>query len=311
MSQPLTIAIAQVAPVFNDLEASLEKLATHARAAVGQGAQLIVFGETWLTGYPAWLDHVPGVAIWDAPETRSVYARMLEHAWTLGGPADQFLQELSRTLDVLIFLGVNERVGHGSLCNSLLLYNPQGQLVNHHRKLMPTYTEKLLYTTGDAAGLKAVDSDFGRLGGLICWEHWMPLTRQAMHEEQEDLHLAVWPAVNDLHQLASRHYAFEGRCFVLAAGQILRVGDLPSFFGESLEKEPDELLLNGGSTIIGPDGKHLVEPVYDREEVIIHTIEDWQAVREQLLTLDVTGHYARPDLFDFSIDRRRLKITTR
>ncbi len=310
MSQPLTIAIVQVAPIFNDLEASLQKLSAHAREAAGQGARLIVFGETWLTGYPAWLDHVPGIAIWDAPGPRSVYANMLAQSWTLGGEADIFLQQLTRELGVFIFLGVNERVGHGSLCNSLLLYNPQGELVNHHRKLMPTYTEKLLYTTGDAAGLRTILTEFGRMGGLICWEHWMPLTRQAMHEEREDLHLAVWPAVNDLHQLASRHYAIEGRCYVVAAGQILRVKDLPSFFGESLEKDPDDLLLNGGSTIIGPDGSYLIDPVYDREEMIIHTIEDWSCIREQLLTLDVTGHYARPDLFDLSVDRRRLKITS-
>lgn len=136
---------------------------------------------------------------------------------------------------------MNERIGHGSLCNSLLLYNPEGVLVNHHRKLMPTYTEKLLYTTGDAAGLRMISTDFGRLGGLICWEHWMPLTRQAMLEEREDLHLAVWPAVNELHQLASRHYAFEGRCYVVAAGQILRVRDIPDFFWRKPEKRTRRL----------------------------------------------------------------------
>jgi len=310
MRDPLTLAIAQVAPVYNDLEASLEKLSGHTREAAGKGARLIVFGETWLTGYPAWLDHAPGVALWDAPETRSVYACMLEQAWTLDGAADEYLQNLSRELEVFLFLGVNERAGHGSLFNSLLLYSPEGHLVNHHRKLMPTYTEKLLYSAGDAAGLKAVTTDFGRFGGLICWEHWMPLTRQVLHEEREDLHLAVWPAVNDLHQLASRHYAFEGRCFVLAAGQILRVRDIPPFFGESLEKAPDDFLLNGGSTIIGPDGKYLLDPVYDREEILLHTIRDWSSTREQLLTLDITGHYARPDLFELNVDRRRIKITT-
>jgi nitrilase len=310
MSQPLTIAIVQVAPVFNDREASLEKLSVYARQAASNGAQLIVFGETWLTGYPAWLDHVPGAALWDAPATRSVYANMLHQAWTENGEADVFLQQLSRELGLYLYLGVNERAGHGSLFNSLLLYNPEGQLVNHHRKLMPTYTEKLLYTAGDAAGLKATPTKFGRLGGLICWEHWMPITRQAMHEEREDLHLSVWPAVNDLHQLASRHYAFEGRCFVVAAGQIMRVRDLPPFFGESLDKAPDDYLLNGGSTLIGPDGHYLIDPVYDREEVILHTIEDWSSIQEQLLTLDVTGHYARPDLFELTVDRRRLKITS-
>ena len=133
--------------------------------------------------------------------------------------------------EAVVVCGVSERVGagpgRGTLYNTLLTIGPDGELLNHHRKLVPTYTERMVWGNGDADGVRAVDTPSGRAGGLVCWEHWMPLARQALHDSGEDIHAALWPTVHDRHQLASRHYAFEGRCFVLAAGQLIQGSTLP------------------------------------------------------------------------------------
>jgi len=181
---------------------------------------------------------------------------------------------------------------------------PDGRLLNHHRKLMPTYTERLIWGAGDVEGLRAVDTPAGRVSALVCWEHWMPLARQALHESGEDLHVAVWPTVHDLHQVASRQYAFEGRCFVLASGAMMRASSLPPELEPHSERVTggDHWVLRGGSAIIGPDGKYAVEPVYDEPRVLIAEL-DLKRLSEERMTLDVTGHYHRPELFDFKVLR--------
>jgi nitrilase len=169
-------------------------------------------------------------------------------------------------------------------------------------KLVPTYTERLVWGQGDGKGLTAVETDLGRIGALICWEHWMPLTRQVLHNSGEHIHVAVWPTVNEIHQLASRHYAFEGRCFVLAAGVLLRFKDVQSLLPMSpdLSNQLDDFVLRGGSAIIGPDGQYVTEPVFDQETIITAELE-LQAVYKERMTLDVSGHYSRPDLFEFRL----------
>jgi predicted amidohydrolase len=203
-------------------------------------------------------------------------------------------------------IGANERVesgpGNGTLYNSLLTFGPDGSLLNRHRKLVPTYTERLVWGQGNATGLRAVASDVGRIGGLICWEHWMPLARQALHEAGEDIHVAVWPTVKEMHVLASRHYALEGRCFVLAAGLLMQVDELPTELESPQDLDGSDLLLTGGSAIIAPDGSFVVDPVYG-DETIITAHLDLAAIDRECMTLDVTGHYARPDVFDFRIRR--------
>ena len=162
----------------------------------------------------------------------------------------------------------------------------------------------MVWGQGDGANLKAVDTSVGRVGGLICWEHWMPLARQVLHDSGEHIHIAVWHTVHEMHQLASRHYAFEGRCFVLAAGLLMKVRDLPSQLPVSTElsDKPDHLLLRGGSTIIGPDGNYLVEPVFDEERIVVAELSLDQIDKERM-TLDVSGHYQRSDLFDLKVKR--------
>ncbi len=306
MTDFVRVAVVQARPVYYELSRSVEKALTHMQAAARRGAQLVVFGESWLPGYPAWLDHCPQAALWDHPPTKAVYVRLWENSVTVPGKVTQQLAEAAGDLNLTLVIGINERVERGAgnltLYNSILFFDPEGNLINHHRKLMPTYTEKLIWGLGDARGLRAVDSAVGRLGGLICWEHWMPLSRQKLHLDGEVIHAALWPTVHEMHQIASRHYAFEGRCFVLAAGSILSAAELPAELEptEPLKQRPETLVLRGGSAIIAPDGTYLVKPVYDREELLLANLDPRLRYREGL-TLDVSGHYHRPDLFDFRV----------
>ena len=305
-----TVAIIQARAEYYDLSASMEKAISLIEEATKQGAKLISLGETWLAGYPAWLDYCPNVALWDHEPTKTVFARLHQNSITVPGKETAIFCDLAKRLGVVIVIGVNERVetgrGNGTLYNTLLTINSDGVISNHHRKLMPTYTERLVWGIGDADGLQASETPIGRVGGLICWEHWMPLARQAMHNSGEHIHISVWPAVKEMHQIASRHYAFEGRCFVLAGGNIMKASDLPSEFDlpDDLKSNPDKLILNGASAIIAPDGRYITEPVFDKETIVIAEI-DLSEIPKAQMTLDVTGHYARHELFDFEVKHTR------
>lgn len=297
---------AEVAPTFDQ---ALERTHTLAREAAAQGAEVIAFPETWIPGYPAWLDCCRDVALWEHPPMKAVYARMADASVVVAGESGRALCDVARDVGATLVVGVVERVdagpGRGTLYNSLLIIGANGALLNHHRKLMPTYTERLLWGAGDAAGLRGIQLESGvRLGGLICWEHWMPLARQALHESGEDVHVAAWPTVHDTHQVASRHYAFEGRCYVLATGALQRASSLPPELEPHPDRVggPDDWLLRGGSAIIGPDGRYVTEPVFEREAVIVAEL-DLRRAREESMTLDVTGHYQRAELFEFRVRR--------
>jgi nitrilase len=303
-SKRVRVAIAQSAPIYLDKRASLAKALGLVQQAAKRDAQLVAFGETWLPGYPAWLDVCPGAALWENTSAKEVFAKLRNNSITVPGEEVNALGEAARDLNVAIVMGASERVdagpGNGTLYNSLFTLSEDGQLRNHHRKLVPTYTERLVWGNGDGRGLEAVSTAAGRIGGLICWEHWMPLARMAMHNSGEHIHVAVWPTVHELHQLASRHYAFEGRCFVLAVGLMMPAGDLPR---ELLGRVPptsgeDQWVERGGSAIIGPDAQYVVQPVFNREELIVADL-DFKEIDREAMTLDVSGHYARPDLFRF------------
>ncbi len=289
-----------------DLAATLERTVARARAAAREGAQLVVFPETWLPGYPAWLDVCGDVALWDHTPVKAVFARYAANSVVVDGEGGARLAALARELAITLVVGASERLeegpGRGTLYNTLLTWGPDGTLLNHHRKLMPTYTERMVWGQGDAEGLRAVTTPQGRIGGLICWEHWMPLARQALHQSGEDVHVALWPTAHEMHQVASRQYAFEGRCFVLAAGSLLRARALPPALPVHPEKVsgPDAWVLRGGSAVFGPDGSCIAGPVYD-EPATLHVTLDLARVREESMTLDVTGHYHRPDCFEFHV----------
>jgi predicted amidohydrolase len=269
---------------------------------------LVVFPETWLPGYPAWLDFCRDVALWDHAPVKRVYARMAENAVVVNGETARAIADIASESRVTLVVGATERVeagaGRGTLYNALLTYGPDGSLLNHHRKLIPTFSERMVWGPGDAHGLGAVETPSGRIGGLICWEHWMPLARQALHESGEDIHVAAWPTVHEMHQVASRQYAFEGRCFVLASGSLLRASALPPELEPHLDRvtSPDQWVLRGGSAIIAPDGSYVAGPVFD-EPCVLEAELDLARVREESMTLDVAGHYHRPDCLELRVTR--------
>ena len=313
MTSSLRVAIVQdeVAP---DLERGLELTDARAADAARAGAALAVFPETWLPGYPAWLDVCRDAGLWDHAPVKAVFRRMADDSVVVDGESGRTLGAIAARHGIALVVGVTERVEHGpargTLFNALLTFGADGSLLNHHRKLVPTYTERLVWGPGDGNGVRAVDvptrTGSVRVGGLVCWEHWMPLARQALHESGEDIHVAAWPTVKEMLQVASRHYAFEGRCYVLASGSLMRASALPP----ELEAHPaivtseQQFVLRGGSAIIAPNGRYISEPVFDAPALLIADL-DLGLTREESMTLDVTGHYSRPDVFAFEVNPHR------
>lgn len=301
------VAIVQ-AEVAQSLEEGLALTRELTHEAAKGGAQLVVFPETWLPGYPVWLDVCRDAALWDHPAVKAIHARMAANAVVIPSEASASLGALARETGTVLVIGVVERVGagpgRGTLYNAILVFGSDGTLLNHHRKLVPTYTERLVWGQGDADGLRALDTPIGRIGALVCWEHWMPLARQAMHDSGEDIHVALWPTAHEQLQLASRAYAFEGRCYVLAAGSLMRASALPP----ELEPHPervssgDQWVMRGGSSIIGPDGKYVVEPVYDEPRILCAEL-DLARLPGERMALDVAGHYARRDVLRLEVVR--------
>ena len=297
-------AIIQARPVYYDLAASVEKALALLDEAAAHGAQVVTLGETWLPGYPVWLDVCLEIGLWDHEPTKRAFQRLHENSITVPGAETELFCQAAKRLGIVLVLSVNEKL-RGTIYNTLLTIDETGTIRNHHRKLMPTHTERMVWGLGDGAGLQAVETAVGRVGGLICWEHWMPLARQAMHESGEQIHISVFPTVNDpRNQIPSRHYAFEGRCFVLTAGSILRADDLPPDLLLKPGIAPHDLVQRGGSAIIAPDSRYLAGPCFDEETILYADLDLGETIRESM-TLDVSGHYSRPDVFSFDVNRER------
>jgi predicted amidohydrolase len=299
----------QAAPVPLDFQAGIDKAVRLAREAIDNGARVVAFGETFLGGYPLWLDEAPGAALWDHPGSKALHAIMLEQAVVANDERLLPLQELADASGALISIGAHERVRR-SLVNNQLTFRP-GLPVLDHRKLVPTHGERLIWARGDGSTLGVHQAEWGRLGSLICWEHWMPLARAAMHNLGEDVHVAAWPTVRESHQIASRHYAMEGRCFVLAAGLVQKRDEL--FDGLErvggnadakalLEGIPGEVLNRGGSLIAAPDTR-VIAQAGEGEETLLAEL-DLGEVGAGLTSLDTDGHYSRPDVFELTVDAR-------
>ncbi|MBC8088750.1 MAG: carbon-nitrogen hydrolase family protein [Phycisphaerae bacterium] len=309
MAKSVRVSVVQ-AEVSRTLQEGLDRTAALAAECGERGADLVVFPETWLPGYPVWLDVCRDVALWDSAAVKAVYERHADNSVDVDGVSGAMLGRIARESGVTMVLGVTERiargVGRGTLYNALLTYGPDGVLLNHHRKLVPTYTERMVWGHGDANGLRAVDTPAGRIGGLVCWEHWMPLSRQALHESGEDIHVAAWPTVHEMNQITCRQYAFEGRCFVLAAGSLMRASELPSELETHADRVADagSWVMRGGSCIIAPNGQYVVPPVFEAH-ALLHAELDLGMVRREHMSLDVAGHYSRPDIFNFSVNSGR------
>jgi predicted amidohydrolase len=305
----LDVAICQAAPVPLAVGEGIEKAVRLAREAVEGGAQLVAFGETFLGGYPLWLDEAPGAALWDHPGTKALHRILLENAVVTNDERLLPLQELCDESGAVVSIGAHERV-RNSLYNTQFTFRP-GEDPLPHRKLVPTHGERLVWMRGDGSTLGVHHAEWGRVGNLICWEHWMPLARAAMHNLGESVHVAAWPTVRESYAIASRHYAMEGRCFVLAAGLVQAKDDLLDGLervgGDSAAKElidaiPGDGLNCGGSLIAAPDANVLAQ-AGEGEETLTATL-DLSAIAEGLASLDTDGHYSRPDVFELTVDTR-------
>ncbi len=305
----LKAAICQAAPVPLAIADGIEKAAHLARAAIESGAKVIAFGETFLGGYPLWLDEAPGAALWDHPGTRALHRILLEQAVFEGDERLAPLRELVDETGASISIGAHERVRR-SLYNTQFIFRPNEKPILH-RKLVPTHGERLVWMRGDGSTLNIHQAEWGALGNLICWEHWMPLARAAMHNLGESVHVAAWPTVRESYAIASRHYAMEGRCFVLAAGLVQHRDDL--FDGldrvggdsdalELLNSIESEKLNRGRSLIAAPDAR-VVAQAGEGEEILVAEI-NLAEIAEGLANLDTDGHYSRPDVFELNISTR-------
>ena len=312
------LAAAQIAPVFMDRDATIAKVVAAIDEAGRNGADIVGFGETLVPGYPMW---IYGAAGWDDPVTKRVFAQLQENSVEVPSRATEVLCEAAKRAGTMVVLGINERdteYSRGTLYNSLLFISAEGEIMGVRRKLMPTHAERLVWGQGDGSDIRVFDTPIGRVGGAICWEHWMPIGRFAMHAKGEQIHVAAWPEVPDMHHVASRHYAFEGRCFVICVGSYMTMDHVPAAFelrgvlgaAGQFGENADEIL-PGGSGIIGPDGNWIIGPVAGREEILYADV-DLASIGAEQMAFDAAGHYNRPDIFSVQIDeRRREQFTTR
>ena len=313
-SDSVKVGLVQQPPVFLNLSETVERFKQLLRECSSEGAEIVVFPETWLPGYPIWLDDAPTAGFWDFPPANRLYGYLVANSPSLDSDEIREVCEVTREHGVYVVLGINERNGR-SLYNTTLYIKPDGTF-EFHRKLTPTYTERLVWGSGDGSTLNTVETPWGTLGGLICWEHWMPLARAAMHAKHETIHTAQYPTVHERHQIASRQYAFEGQCFVLASGSTLEKNDAIEGFDslETGDQEVREMLMSmrneqlqrGGSAVIGPDIYYVSEPVFDSKETVYADL-DLRKVREGNLLLDTDGHYSRPDVFELRVNTKENK----
>jgi nitrilase len=309
----MRVAAVQARPVWGDTALTTAKVIALMEDAAAQGAELIVFPETFLCGYPFWLCRTNGAAFND-PRQRKAYAFYLETAVEAGGPELTEISEAASELGVFVFLGLTERgtrSAHGSTFCTLAAIHPERGVVGMHRKLQPTHDERLVWARGDGNGLRAHEFNGWRLGGLNCWENWMPQARHALYADGIDLHVAAWPGWSGLTGDITRFIAMEGRVVSVAASGLLSLDDVPADFPmlDEIRAEFPVLPFDGGSGIAGPTGAWLAERVIGREEILFADVELAQ-VREERMMFDAAGHYARPDVFDVVVDRRRLDAAT-
>lgn len=302
-------AIVQAAPVPIAISDGITALVDHVARAVDEGAEVIAFGETFLGGYPLWLDEAAGAALWDHPGSKALHAIMLDQAVRDDDPRFEPLQALVDKAGVCVSVGAHARV-RSSLTNTQYVFRPHAPPLPH-RKLVPTHGERLIWARGDGSTLDVHDAPWGRLGNLICWEHWMPLARAAMHHAGEHVHVAAWPSARDMYALAARHYAFEGRCFVLSAATIQHRDDVIDGLARAggnaeaaalIRQMPDGVLQVGGSAIYAPNGAVLAQ-AGSQAEIVTATL-DMALIGRELAALDSDGHYSRPDVFELRVNRR-------
>ena len=304
----MRVAAAQARPHWLDAAATTRKAVRWIEDAAAAGVQLVAFPETFLSGYPFWLDLTGGAAFNDALQKRA-YGAYLDAAVELDGPELASLTEAARDLGVFVYMGTTERgtdSGSGTVFCTLVAIDPRAGMVSAHRKLMPTYEERLVWGQGDGHGLRVHRTAGARVGGLNCWENWMPQARHALYAQGEDVHVSVWPGNPRNTADITRFIALEGRVWSVAANGLVSLDDVPPDFPlrDALEAAGTSDYCRGGSAVAAPDGSWLVEPVADDERLVIADL-DLAMVSRERQNFDPTGHYSRPDVFRVDVDRRR------
>lgn len=308
MNTTLKIAMAQIAPVWLDKSATLLKIEEQIKAAAKDHCELIVFGEALLPGYPFWLA-LTGGAEWNTNLNKELHAHYVRNAVCIEkGELDSVCQ-LAKDNEMAIYLGIMERPldrGGHSIYASLVYIDAFGDIKSVHRKLQPTYDERLTWAPGDGNGLQVHPLKAFTVGGLNCWENWMPLPRTALYGQGENLHIAVWPGSDHNTKDITRFIAKESRSFVVSVSSLMSKTDFPKGtpYLEAILKNAPETLANGGSCIAGPDGEWIVAPVLHKEGLIIQTI-DFNRVLEERQNFDPVGHYSRPDVTKLTVNRDR------
>jgi nitrilase len=301
MDRAVTVACVQAQPVILDLAQTLDKLEVLAAEAARAGAELVVFPETFVAVYPSsrWAKAFAG---WANDGVKETFARIAQSSVAVGRPSEQRLAAAARELGVWLVTGVNEVDPErpGTIYNSLLYHAPDGTLALHHRKLVPTNHERLVWGQGDGRGLQAVETGFGRVGGLICWENYMPLARFALYESGVEIYVASTADDGDAWQATLIHLARESRAFVISPCHYQVAEGYPDDFPLRAELDGAGTLGRGGSAILAPDGSYLAGPLYDEEGILYAELEPSRLLAERQ-RFDPAGHYHRPDVLRLGV----------
>jgi nitrilase len=303
---PVRVAVVQAAPTPFDREAAVERVLERTAEAAARGARLVLFPEAYVGGYPWGLAF--GTAVGGRSDAgRRTWQRYRDAAIDVPGPETRCLGEAARAHDLHLAVGVIERDSThsgGTLYCTLLYLGPDGALLGKHRKLKPTAAERLIWGEGDGSTMPVLDTRIGRVGGLICWENYMPLARMALYGKGVEIYLAPTADARPRWQATLQHIALEGRCFVLGCNQYVTRAMYPADLEIAAELEAwPEVLCRGGSAIYGPLGDCLAGPLHDQEGVLVADLDPGEIARAKF-DFDVTGHYARPDVFHFEVDER-------
>ncbi len=296
----LTACVIQNSSVLLDTPATIERTVSLMKQAAAQGAQLVVFPEAFIGGYPKGADfhiYLGGRTV----EGRTEFKRYFDAAVSVDGPEIQCLAKAAVQHKLYVCVGIIEREGGTLYCTAVYL-GPNGQVLGKHRKLMPTALERLIWGFGDGSTLQAVDTPFGKMGAVICWENYMPALRMAMYQQRVALYCAPTADDRDTWVGTMQHIAMEGRCFVLSSCQYLKRADFPSDrINNCLPEAPETVLMRGGSVIIDPLGQILAGPVRNQDAILTAEL-DLDAIPMAQLDFDVVGHYARPDVFSLQVN---------
>ena len=294
------VACVQATPVIFDIEKSVEKVITLTREATELGCKLVVFPETFIPGYPAGLGF--GTVVGSRTQAgRDQFKEYWQNSVEVPGVYTDKLSECAKEHNVFLTVGVTERdkVNKTLYC-TLLYFGPDGSLLGKHRKLKPTAAERLVWGEGDGSTLCTFDTDIGKLGGLICWENYMPLARMAMYNKGIEIYLAPTADSRESWNATMQHIAFEGRCYVIGCNQYFTKSDFPEYLQAELAADRPEVLSRGGSVIVSPLGEVLAGPLYGEEGILTAEVDLDDLVRSRM-DFDVTGHYSRDDIFELNV----------